>query len=280
MTIHPMAPLAERIRIATGGRGLPLRRSTAERWSWLPAPTRPRGPRPAPLRPDGGLPWPRIGASLDLSGPPIDWARRRLQALFEPTPSVKLALLSTSGLMKLARPLGMSLHKISLIVTGADDFRKRQRALDRDGYASCWGTKDGLVIEDDGFDRWQVNNLPDVLESSVFQPVKARDRYLAVRLPLGCDYNRFDRALTEALSSARIDLWAATPAGRAYAFGRGLRAEELQRLTAYDYGGIDRDVQRADEIIQIRIERETHILVMIVEEVLLALSGWNGTRCW
>ncbi len=48
----------------------------------------------------------------------------------------------------------------------------------------------------------------------------------------------------------------------------------------YDYGGTAADVQRADEIIQIRPELETHILLMIVEEVLLALSGWSGTRCW
>ncbi len=280
MSIHPMAPLAERIRIATAGRGLPPRRpSPTQPWSWLAPFQRRRGPKPQPQR-KGGFRWPRIGASIDLSGPPIDWARKRLQELFEPEPSVQVGLLAAPGLMRLAQPLGMSLNKISVIVRRNDDFRRRIRALDRDRYASCWQTAEGLLIEDDGFGSWQLNTLPDLGEAPAFQPVKARHRYLDVRLPLNCDYARFDRALTRALASARIDLFAATSSGQQHARRSGLRPEQLIRMTSYDYGGTAADVQRADEIIQIRPELETHILVLIVEEVLLALSGWSGTRCW
>ena len=280
MSIHPMAPLTQRIHIAAKRRGLPPRRpSSTQPWSWLsPLPGSP-GPRPRPQPTGRSARWPRIGASVNLSGPPINWARTPLQALFESQPSVQVGLLAAPGLMRLGQPMGMSLNKISVIVRRDDDFRRRIRALDRDCYASCWQTAEGLLIEDDGFASWQLNTLPDLGEALAFQPVKARHRYLNVRLPLNCDYARFDRALTQALASARIDLWAATPFGQQHALRSGLKPEQLMRRTAYDYGGMAADVQRADEIIQIRPERETHILLMIIEELLFVLSGWKGPRC-
>ena len=282
MTIHCMGSLADRIRILNQGRTLPLRHATLVEWGLIPDVNQLPGPRPAPTLPDGSraLRLPRIGADLDLSEPPIDWARKRLQALFEPSPSVQVGVLSSPGLMPLAKRFGLSLHKVSVVLKTNDDFRKRIRTLEHDRYASCWRNTDGLLIEDDHFNRWELNTLPDIAERCTFTPVKARHRFLDIRLPLGVSYHQFDVALTSALATARLDQWLKTTSGQAHADRMQRDPKELMRMTAYDFGGMNRHVMEAREIIQIRPDRDAHLLVAVVEDVLLALSGWNGTRAY
>jgi hypothetical protein len=282
MSIHPMASLTDRIQLLTERRGGPIRESTLRNWGLIPDRPRPLGYPPAPRRSDDSIKllFPRLGADRDLSQPYPNWRRKELQALFEPTPSVQIGVLSSPGLIPLAKRYGLSLHKVSVILKRDDDFRKRIRTLEQDCYASCWRNRDGILLENDHFDRWELNTLPNIPEPCAFQPVKAKHRYLNVRLPLGVGHHQFDKALTAALATARLDHFMATPNGKAHAIAKGGDPLELMRFTAYDFGGMDRQVSVAKEIIHFRPDWDAHILVSLVEEVLFDLSGFRGLRAY
>jgi hypothetical protein len=275
MSIHPLAPRAERIRILQQSLPLPLRRSTLQALGLAPRPSLRTiaGPGAAKVSPSGRTPC--IGAGLDLDGPPIDWSHPRLQGRFEPKVGARVGILGAQGLLRLGRRHGLVLHKVSVIDCGRQDFQRRIYSLEEDRYAGCWRSPDGTVQEEPGFDAWQLKALPPLRAVSPFSPVRPRHRFFDIRLPVGMTYKRFDEALTVAMAPARIDLWAKTAAAAARAGSAALADPcELLRLTAYDMGGPTPWLREATEILALMPDRQAFLLMAIIEEVLRDLVGW------
>ncbi len=190
---------------------------------------------------------------------------------------MQIAVLSCDGLGHLAKSYGLSLHKISTIAADApDNLRERMRVLAGDRYASVWIDANGQQHNEKGFDDWRINVFPDVIQPSSLWPIRVRLRTIDVRLPYGVTHARFDQALTSALASGRIDAWAKTPQGRAWCRSRGQSAERLTRFTDYEMGGARPDRSSAIEIINFMPRAQITLLVAVIEETLLRLTGWQG----
>ncbi len=106
-------------------------------------------------------------------------------------------------------------------------------------------------------------------------PVRIRLRTLDVRLPIDVTHAAFDKALTEALSSARIDQWAKAPGGQACASSPH-RSGAVRPFSDVWMGGIRPTRFPAQELLRIMPRLQTNLLIAVVEEVVLRLSGWHG----
>ncbi len=294
MTIHPMSSRAMRLALLRAA-GQPMRRSIIadgpaspqdDHRRWLPressrpdnqtdADAKLKRKGQAPGRASRSPPW--IGAGLDLMRPAIAWHHRALQRLLNPIATVQVGILSCDGLGALAKSGGLAINKLSTIaINDHDTLHERARVLGGDEYGAIWIDSDGFEHHDPGFDDWRVNTFPAMPPLPHESPVRVRLRTLEVRLPFGVTHSQFDQALTEALSSARIDIWAKSPGGQAWCIERHIDPGRFIRYTDAEMGGTRPTRFAAQELIRFMPRLQTTLLIAVVEEVVLRLSPWQG----
>ncbi len=292
MSIHPMSSRRKRLEVLRAS-GRPVRRSSVtdspnsssnDHRRWLPrrrpdsetgADTKSERKGQTPGRCAARPPW--IGADLDLLRPAIGWHHKALQNRLNPIASVQVGILSCDGLGALANSAGLAINKVSTIaINDHDTLHERARVLGGDRYGSIWIDKDGREHHDPGYSDWRVNTFPDMPALPRENPVRVRLRTLDVRLPIGVTHAAFDKALTEALSSARIDQWAKAPGGQAWCIERRIDPGRFVRFSDVWIGGIRPTRFPAQELLRIMPRLQTNLLIAVVEEVVLRLSGWHG----
>ncbi len=204
-------------------------------------------------------------------------APQALQNRLNPIASVQVGILSCDGLGALANSAGLAINKVSTIaINDHDTLHERARVLGGDRYGSIWIDRDGREHHDPGYSDWRVNTFPDMPALPRENPVRIRLRTLDVRLPIDVTHAAFDKALTEALSSARIDLWAKAPGGHAWCIERRIDPGRFVRFSDVWMGGIRPTRFPAQELLRIMPRLQTNLLIAVVEEVVLRLSGWHG----
>jgi hypothetical protein len=294
MSIHPMSSRQKRLALLRAA-GQPARRPSViesptaaqnDHRRWLPHERR----RPhdqtsgeAKLKRKGQTPGraghspPWIGAGLDLLRPAIGWHHRALQRRLNPIATVQVGILSCDGLGALAKSGGLAINKLSTIaINDHDTLYERARVLGGDEYGAIWIDSDGREHHDPGFSDWRVNTFPDLPALPRESPVRVRLRTLDVRLPIGVTHSQFDKALTLAVSTARMDVWAKSPAGLAWCMERRIDPGRFIRFTDAQMGGIRPTRFPAQELVRFMPRLQTTLLIAIVEEVVLRLAGWQG----
>jgi len=293
MSIHPMSSRKKRLALLAAGR--PARRSGVaesptsaanDHRRWLPSrrpdlnnPTGAGGKMQRQGQASGraGCSPPWIGADLDLLRPAIAWHHRALQRLLNPIASVQVGVFSCDGLGTLANSGGLAINKLSTIaINDHDTLYERARVLAGDQYGSIWIDRDVREHHEPGFNDWRVNTFPALPALPRENPVRVRLRTLDVRLPQGVTHSQFDQALTQALSSARMDVWAKSPGGQAWCKEHHIDPGRFIRYTDAEMGGIRPTRFPAQELVRFMPRLQTNLLIAVVEEVVLRLSSWEG----
>ncbi len=138
-----------------------------------------------------------------------------MQNRLNPIASVKSASCFVTDSERLRTAPALAIKQVSTIAINVHEtLHERARVLGGDRFGSIWIDRDGASTHDPGYSDWRVTRSL-TCRRCAREPCPHPAAHVGRAPADRCDaHAAFDKALTEALSSARIDQWARRPAGK------------------------------------------------------------------
>jgi hypothetical protein len=206
--------------------------------------------------------WPKIGGEPFRPAPTNAFLQEDFCDIFKPGETRGLYVAGCVGQRDLSVvEIAIPGYKVSSC--RIDRLADRMFELNRDQYGALWHNGEDWIL-DDGWNTWFPSHLYPSQQPSPNSPVSARERIIAVTLPVSLAPAEFDRLIDREIRKGAFDLWSMTAEGRQHCAALGVNPRKLIRFTEYPgwrripavelvafsiYSGADRLISLAERVI-------------------------------